>query len=139
LIYSVQAFEQKGFVESLKRSFFLVKGKWWSTLAVYFILSMLVGIISYIFLIPAYVILFINSLHSINENNFNGPSGIMGATSMVFMTLYFLCQMVLACLPTLGLTFQYFNLVEMKEAKGLMSQIDTFGQAPAAPQQEEHY
>ncbi|MEJ0057380.1 MAG: hypothetical protein WDN75_18020 [Bacteroidota bacterium] len=139
LIYSVQAFEKTGFIESLKRSFFLVRGKWWSTLAVYFILSMLVGIISYIFLIPAYVIMFINSLHSINESNFNGPSGVMGATSMVFMTLYFLCQLVLACLPIIGLAFQYFNLVEMKEAKGLMSEIDTFGQAPAAPQQEEHY
>jgi hypothetical protein len=139
LIYSVQAFEKTGFIESLKRSFFLVRGKWWSTLAVYFVLSMLVGIISYIFLIPAYVIMFISSMHSINDSNFNGPSGAMGATSLVFMTLYFLCQMVLSCLPSIGLTFQYFNLVEMKEAKGLMGEIDTFGQTPVAPREEEHY
>jgi hypothetical protein len=34
-------------------------------------------------------------------------------------------------LPCLGLAFQYFNLVEMKESKGLMDQIGTIGQPPS--------
>ncbi len=139
LVYVVQAFEKTGFLESIRRSFFLTRGKWWSTLAVYMVLAMLVGVVSSIFFIPGYVILIVSSLHSVSDNNFNGPSGIMGIIVIVLMTLYYLSQMVLTCLPNIGLAFQYFNLVEMKEAKGLMSQIDSLGQAPPAPQQEEHY
>ncbi|CAN5393188.1 hypothetical protein BH10BAC4_BH10BAC4_07410 [soil metagenome] len=139
LIYVIQAFEEKGFFSSVERSFYLTRGKWWSTFGTYFILAMLVGIISYVFFIPGYIIMVVSALHSVKENSFEGPGGFSGTMVIVLMTLYYLCQMVLTCLPNIGLAFQYFNLVEMKEAKGLMNQIDTLGQAPGAPTQEEHY
>jgi hypothetical protein len=41
-------------------------------------------------------------------------------STIVLFTLYYLAQMVLGALPNIGIAFQYFNLVEMKEAKGLL-------------------
>ncbi len=139
LVYVVQTFENKGFMEAIARSFSLIRGKWWSTLATVMVLTMLVGVISSIFMIPAYIMLIVSSLHNVGQNSFQGPSGTMGFIIVVLMTLYYLSQLVLTCLPNIGLAFQYFNLVERKEAKGLMSQIDTLGQAPPPPVQEEHY
>jgi hypothetical protein len=36
-----------------------------------------------------------------------------------------------------GIAFQYFNLVELKEARGLMSQIETIGQPGVDPNRPE--
>ena len=58
---------------------------------------------------------------------------------MVSMTLYYLAQMVLAALPYVGIAFQYFNLVELKEAKGLIADIQTLGDQPAHAQTDEQY
>jgi len=139
LVYIIQAFENRGFLSAIARSFYLIRGKWWSTAATYLVLAMLIGIVSSIFFIPGYIIIMVSTLHNINGNNFQGLSGFMGFIVIALMTLYYLSQMVLTCLPNIGLAFQYFNLVEMKEAKGLLSQIDTLGQTPTAPSQEEHY
>jgi len=48
--------------------------------------------------------------------------------------------MILYSLPNVGIAFQYFNLVELKEARGLMSEIETLGeQTPEANRPEESY
>ena len=58
---------------------------------------------------------------------------------MVFFTLYYMVQMFLYALPNVGIAFQYFNLVELKEARGLLSQIDTIGQHKKDTRPEEHF
>lgn len=63
----------------------------------------------------------------------------MRITTIVCFTLYYLAQLLLYALPHVGIAFQYFNLVELKEAKGLMGEINTFGQAKpdeARPQEQ---
>jgi hypothetical protein len=48
--------------------------------------------------------------------------------------------MLLYALPNIGIAFQYFNLVELKEARGLMNQIENLGQAPTDTHRpEEHF
>ena len=103
------------------------------------ILSLLVGVISYVFSIPASILQGISMLHTVKSNDLNGPSGVIGTIVFVLHSLAYISQLLLYLLPTVGLAFQYFNLVEMKEAKGLMSDIETFGQVPPATPQEENY
>jgi hypothetical protein len=61
----------------------------------------------------------------------------------VFITscfvVYYLFYIVLQSLPNVAIAFQYFNLVELKEARGLLSDIDTLGQQPSLPASDEHY
>jgi hypothetical protein len=89
---------------------------------------------------PWYIISGISAFHSLSTNTYEEPSASWELISTMVFTVYYLIQMFLAALPNIGVAFQYFNLVELKEAKGLMSQIETLGQSPAAASaQEEHY
>ncbi len=141
LTFIIRGYEKKGFFESLMRSFYLVRGKWWSTFGLAIILFLIVGAVSYIFLIPYYIITLTSALHNVSPDSFSEPSSTAALWSTVFFALYYLAQIFLYTLPHVGIAFQYFNLVELKEAKGLMKDIDNFGQAPntSASRPEEHY
>ena len=52
LVFIIRAYEKKGFFEAVFRSFKLVKDKWWSTFGLIIVLYLIVGVSSYIFLIP---------------------------------------------------------------------------------------
>jgi hypothetical protein len=140
LTFFIRAYEKKGFFEAIGRSFKLVQGKWWSTFGLLIILYMIMGTVSYIFIMPWYVMMIVGTLHDTGQNAFQDPSFPMQIITTVSFTLYYLAQMVLNTLPNVGIAFQYFNLVELKEAKGLMGQIENLGQ-PQQPMssQEEHY
>jgi hypothetical protein len=57
----------------------------------------------------------------------------------VFFAVYYMLQTLLNTLPNVGIAFQYFNLVELKEAKGLMTDIDTIGKPQETNRPEEHF
>ena len=127
--FIIQSYEKLGFFEALTRSLKLVTGKWWSTFGLLFILSMVVGVMSYVIIIPFYVITFISAFHEI-EGTPGTVSPIMAIVSTISITLYYATQMLLSTLPHTGIAFQYFNLVELKESKGLLQAIDSLGQQP---------
>jgi hypothetical protein len=141
LTYFVQLYEKKNFFDAMVRSFRLVNsGKWWSTFGLIAVLYLVMMTISYIFLIPYYAMLFTATLHNVSTGEIAEPSATWKTLIMVLFTLYYMCQMFLYALPNVGIAFQYFNLVELKEARGLMSQIENMGQAvPSANRPEEHY
>ncbi len=128
LTFIVRAYENKGFFEAIGRSFSLVQGKWWSTFGLIMILYLIMMTISYIFLIPWYAVTFISALHNTTASTLQEPATGWEIVTIVLFTLYYLAQMVLATLPNIGIAFQYFNLVELKEAKGLLNKINTLGQ-----------
>jgi hypothetical protein len=79
-------------------------------------------------------------MHTIKNSAFEEPSLLSELVNDVFFVLYFLVSFLLYVIPLVGISFQYFNLVELKESRGLMSKIDTIGQAPAEPtSSDEHY
>jgi hypothetical protein len=142
LIFIVRAYEKIGFMDALFRSFRLVQGKWWSTFGLLMVLYLLVMVVSYAFMIPWYIVTIATSLHSAETENLQSASSTVGILLTALMTFYYLAQMLLYSLPAVGLAFQYFNLVERKEARGLMGELSTLGQAPAGPSgvsANEHY
>ena len=141
-LFFIRAYEKKGFFESLERSFRLIHGKWWSTFGLVMVLSLIGGIASYILFMPWYAYTLITTLHTV-ESGVDGtaPSMTSQIVSMFFFTLYYMVQMIGYSLPNVGIAFQYFNLVERKEARGLMNKIESFGQPPVPPTHspDEHY
>jgi hypothetical protein len=138
LTFFIQSHEKISFFAAITRSYRLVNnGKWWSTFGLLFILQMITGISSYIFLIPYYIIVFSASLHTVSTGNPFEMSDTMVVITVVCFTLYYMVQMILYSLPHVGIAFQYFNLVELKEARGLMSQIETIGQSSVDPNRPE--
>jgi hypothetical protein len=143
LIFPIRTFEKIGFFESLSRAFFLIYGKWWSTFGLMMITSIIAGIMSLLFFIPILIIQGVAGLHNTDVSSFDeSPGTSMALTIQILYTFYFLFNFIGQALPLLAAMFQYFNLVERKEARGLMSRIDSFGEAPeaAAPEHhDEHY
>jgi hypothetical protein len=142
LIFPVRAFENVGFFTAMSRSFFLIYGKWWSTFGLLFVTWLVAYILSVAFLIPVAVIREVGDLHSTDLSSFDAaPSAQSTMIIRIFYSLYFLVGFIFQTLPMIAITFQYFNLVERKEAKGLMERIESFGEEPAAApeQHDEHY
>ncbi|GAB1446075.1 MAG: hypothetical protein KF860_02465 [Cyclobacteriaceae bacterium] len=140
LTFFIRAYEKTSFFAALSRSFYLVRGKWWSTFGLIIILSLIVSTMSYLFIMPWYIATLISSLHSVSTNAFQESSFNWKLLTVVSFTLYYLAQMVLYSIPNVGIALQYFNLVELKEAKGLIDEIQTLGNAPDPTiQREEEY
>jgi hypothetical protein len=141
LVFIIRGYERVGFFEAITRSFKLIQGKWWSTFGLIMVLYLIVGTVSYIFIIPWYVFTLVSTLHDVESGVVTQPGTGYQIMTIVFFTLYYLVQMILYALPNVGVAFQYFNLVERKEARGLMSQIENFGQSTQTTTQapDEHY
>ncbi len=118
--------EDDGALTALRRTFYLVKGKWWSTLGLYLIISFITGIINYVFMIPMYGLMMVRMMLKIPGFD----SDILG---VVAMSIYALGWVFTASLPLIAMLFQYFNLVERKDGTGLRLLVDSLGQT-AAPQ-----
>ncbi|TRX61225.1 hypothetical protein FNH22_03990 [Fulvivirga sp. M361] len=139
LLFVVRAYERVSFLKAIFRCFELIKGKWWSTFGVFFVTSFVQSLISSIFFIPWYVIFIIQMLHETGATEFGEPgiiAQIIGAASLL---LYLVTSYLLYCIPLIAIAFQYFNLVERKESRGLMAKIESFGTSSTQHDEEEHY
>jgi hypothetical protein len=128
LSFIIKVNEHTDVFTAIQRSFYLIKGKWWSTFGLLFIMQMIAGMMSYIFAIPMYAVMVGDMLHSIESGGapFESYEG-MGPLGIVFTTIYVFGAYILYALPFIAIAFQYYNLVELKEATGLMDKIDTIG------------
>ena len=91
LVFIIRAYEKKGFFEAVFRSFKLVKDKWWSTFGLIIVLYLIVGVSSYIFLIPWYAITVVSALHNTSVDTFQEPSMAMQSVTIVLFTLILSC------------------------------------------------
>ena len=141
LSFFIQLYEKKSFIDAVVRSFKLINnGKWWSTFGLIMVLYLIMMTVSYVFIIPYYAVLFTNTLHSVSTGTQVEPSSSWKIWTIACFTLYYMAQMIMYALPNVGIAFQYFNLVELKEAKGLMNQIENLGQSSTPDNRpEEHF
>jgi hypothetical protein len=89
-------------------------------------------------MIPYYVVVMTTAIHKVSSplTVESGPSKILIVSSF---TLYNAVNLLLSSLSNVGAAFQYFNLVELKEAKGLMSDIENVGKPDDTQRPEELY
>lgn len=140
LTFFIRAYEKIGFFSAISRSFYLVKGKWWSTFGLIMVLSMIVSTMSYLFIMPWYIATIVSTLHNTSTNVFQEPSLNWKVLTILSFTLYYLAQIVLYSIPNVGIALQYFNLLELKEAKGLLDDIETLGvPSEQTPKREEEF
>lgn len=139
LLFIIRAYEKIGFFEAMSRCFTLIRDKWWSTFGLLVILSLVQSTISSLFLVPWYINFFVSMMHSLDGSPFQEPSFTQELINNIFMTLYFMVSFLLYSLPLIALAFQYFNLVELKEAKGLLTRINTIGQPVENIRKDEQY
>lgn len=132
MAYPIYMFEEISVGNAFSRSFNLIKGKWWSTLGVFMVTYIIAYIVQMIFSVPFMVVYFMNIFTLIEETQ-NDPNAA-DAFANIFQSGYMTVSMAIAmvggyityCIPLIGLGYQYANLVERTEGKGLMQEIEDF-------------
>jgi hypothetical protein len=121
IIYVVGLNEGKGFFDSMSRSFYLVKNKWWFTFGLLIVLSLIQGFLGFLFQVPQYIVMFVVAFNSADGNGTDSLTEIILIVTTIISTLNF----VFYAISLIGIAFHYFSLVEQKEAKGLLDKIDS--------------
>ncbi|GAB4026521.1 hypothetical protein [Spirosoma gilvum] len=121
----VTTFEDTDFSQTWNRCFVLIRDKWWSTFGLIIVMGIISGIVGLVFSIPAGVIGVLTGMRLLPDMaNFWVVLGNVIAT--VGGTL-------LRALIYVAIGFQYTNLVERQEGRGLLSAIDSIGTSPTQP------
>ncbi len=104
--------ERLGVMESIKRSFFLIKGYWWRTFGTFLVMYFIVGFASMIFTIPFYAIWFNHIFSMARSGVMSFDFGIGGRLAVMFM---FCGTTILSSFIFVSVIMQYYNLVAIKE------------------------
>ena len=116
-VFVIRSFEpEKSFWASLKRAQYLVKDNWWACFGLSFITGIIQAVIIGVMKIPFAIF----GMADITQVNFTGALSVAIIVELI-------TRMITSFLPTLAATFQYFSLVEMKDATGLNEQVEKFG------------
>lgn len=113
--------EKLSITDSLKRSYKLIRGKWWSTFGLIIIMSIVSSIVALVFQFPVLVTTIMNTLGL--GKGITDSKGLMIAASIIAVV----GTMVVQGIIWIAVAFQYYNLVERSEGSGLRAEIETLG------------
>ncbi|MDW3193530.1 MAG: hypothetical protein R8G66_14240 [Cytophagales bacterium] len=119
----VYVFEDISIGEAISKPFTLIRGKWWSTFGLLVVTIMLVSILTFAIALPIGIVIGVNEVFG-SEDLLSDQSAQFWqvVSSSVINSLSY----VLFTLPSIALAFQYFNLTERTEGRGLKSEIEGF-------------
>jgi len=127
-IFIIMVKEKLNVFSAFSRSFNLVSGKWWSTFGIIVVSSVIQLIVTLVLILPFEGIKFLigfNALEGPDQEYLNNSFFQIidiAISSVTMLGGYFIYTILL-----IAIGFQYYNLVELKEASGLMEDIDQIG------------
>jgi hypothetical protein len=124
LALAVTLFEGTSFGDTWERCFKLIRDKWWSTFGLIVVMAIIVGIVGMIFAVPTAIIAFFVSAKMLPD--------VSTAWLVVANVIALVGRTMLNAVLYLAIGFQYTNLVERQEGRGLISAIDSIG-TPSQP------
>ena len=141
LLYPIRTIERKDIFPAFGRMFKLLSGKWLSTAALVIVASIIQSVMSIIFAVPMYVMLLLQVMHSTEaEGSTESPDLVYEILLSLTSGISMLGSFSLYSILFIAITFQYYNLVERKEAAGLLERLESFGAPQTDPHDEdEHY
>lgn len=125
---SIIVFENSNPIDAFGRAFTLIKGKWWSTFGLLVVISIIGYIINLFFGLPRTIVLGIDMFTSLDATGGIEGMDMENSTNQVWNILFSIFEtfgsILSYSLIYMALAFQYFNLVERRESRGLMSKIE---------------
>lgn len=125
LSLAVTAFEGTEFGATWSRCFQLIRDKWWSTFGLILVMALIVIIIGMIFAIPTAMIAFLTGAKMLPN--------VSVAWLMLGSVINQVGRTLLNVVIYTAIGFQYTNLVERQEGRGMISAIDSIGTSPTQP------
>jgi hypothetical protein len=141
-LFIIQMKEGLSLGAAFSRCFKLVSDNYLSTLGLIFVTAVLITIISMVVMLPFGLALGVPTFFSITEGNGLADSGgTLQVVLIIFQALSSLLSYLLYAILLIAVAFQYANLVEKKEAAGLLESVNTIGQTdqPAHNRDDETY
>lgn len=139
LLFYIRDKERIGLFAAFARLRFLTKQQFWNTVLLGCTNLYVQVILSALFLLPWYIFLSVRAIHNLDANFHETISLTAEVIGALLMMIYALGSVLLTALPLLAMAMQYYHLVELKEAKGLLHRIDHFGQYEDTLLHEEDY
>ena len=128
LCSSIIVFESSNPIDAFGRAFKLISGKWWSTFGLLVVMGIIGYIINFFFGLPRGIVMGIDAFTSFQENgDIDGlelVSNSNRALNIVFSLFETFGSILLYALVYIAMAFQYFNLVERRESRGLVAKIE---------------
>ncbi|WP_121665769.1 hypothetical protein [Mesonia aquimarina] len=127
MLFSILVFNKLGVSESISYSFSLIKGNWWTTFFTFFVISLIYGLIGFVFDLPAVI-------YSLFKGFVAGDSGTLADPDFMFDWIYLtlnilgsLAKYLLYPIVIIGTIFMFFNLNEKKNQTGTYETIESLG------------
>jgi hypothetical protein len=119
LIFIVRLEENLSFFDAVSRCTRLIKDNWWFTFGLIIVVGFIQGFLMYALYIPNYIVMFFVAF-----TGFNSESGTLSRTLYIISSIISSLSTLGYAISTIAIAFQYYNLVERKEAPGLLQQIE---------------
>ncbi len=128
-IFFMRMQEPIGLFEAIGRCFKLIRGYWWQTFGILFLMYIITIAISYGMAIPQFILI---GIRAAVADESAGP--LISILLVVFTALTFIAsQFISSSLFNVAVALQYYNLVERKEAVGLRGRVQDLEQ-PGSPE-----
>ncbi|WP_074407836.1 MULTISPECIES: hypothetical protein [Aquimarina] len=129
LVFSILVFRGTSISDAINDSFLLIKNEWWITFATLFVIAILIGVIGFVFSIPALIYTFTKTFTAASEGSLADPSTMVDWVFIALNTLSSAAQYILYIITAISTAFIYYNLNERKHATGALEQIDSLGKS----------
>ncbi len=140
---SIIVFEKNNPIDAFGRSFTLIRGKWWSTFGILFVMTIIGYIISMFFGLPRTILFGMKMFTSFEDTGDFGGIAEMSDTDQVLNILFSVFEtfgnILLYSLSYIAIAFQYFNLVERRESRGLVAKIEQMDEVGGEEEADEDY
>ena len=139
-LFIIQIKEGLSLGAAFSRCFKLVSDNYLSTLGLILVMSILIGIISMVVMLPFGIALGVPAFFTLSqESGLEDAGGMMKVLLIAFQALSSLLSYLLYAILLIAVAFQYANLVEKKEAAGLLESVNTIGQTERPKHDDETY
>ncbi len=139
LVLPIMIIEDVNPFKALERAFNLIKGKWWSTFGLIVVTAIIAYIIMLVLVLPVSLSSVAVTLFDVESTRNIFEDGTFTWILAVMVILYYLGGIIGVSIMQLTLAFQYGNLVEMKESRGLMKEIEELGNEESTSASEGEY
>lgn len=127
-VFAVYIFQGKDVTDSISYSFSFVNQDFWNTLATYFVIYLIIGLISFVTQIPLTIYTFVKMLSVSNE--FDGDlSGMFDWVYSLLNAISLILSAFLQIIFVVSTAFVYFNLNEKQNFTGTIETIEDLGKS----------
>jgi len=125
---TIMVFEEKNIGETISHCFILVKDHWFETFGVLLVVSILVGILGYVFNIPSLIYSIVKMATSIGKEDPTAFIGFFSDPIYLLLTVFsYAGRFLMTVITVIAIVLIYFDLNEQKFQSGTIETIENLG------------